>query len=125
MDKPATRDSWDIIDMPDERRAIPLAMVFSSDEFEKIRRGFVPEDMDDRWFVYFKDGRLHLHRSWTGHEIFQIRIVLMGEKYQVVEAWANRDPNQYSVEDTPEQAEADADTAGQIIRSFLLHPPRD
>ena len=48
-----------------------------------IRRGHVPQDMDDRWQAVFHEGtgdddtyedtsHVSLHRSWTGHEIFRV-----------------------------------------------------
>ncbi|KAH8802687.1 hypothetical protein F5884DRAFT_478618 [Xylogone sp. PMI_703] len=45
----------------------------------KLRMGFLPRDMDDKWFVYSEEpekGKItvHFHRSWTGLKIAEIEI---------------------------------------------------
>ncbi|MFZ1039972.1 MAG: hypothetical protein WCA79_07110 [Anaerolineales bacterium] len=42
-------------------------------EFEKITRGIVPHQMEDKWFIFLEDMQLNFHRSWTGQCIYQIK----------------------------------------------------
>ena len=99
----ATRDSWQCIAMPEARVRLEVARTFSQAEYECLQQGVIPQDMDDRWFVYFEDGWLFLHRSWTGHCIFQVRLESAEGGWKTVEAWANNDPNQFRSA-TPEQS---------------------
>ncbi|MEV1204402.1 ADP-ribosylglycohydrolase family protein [Microbispora rosea] len=58
--------------------AAPVAMppperVWSDDDWAVIRLGHRPVGMDDRWSAYVEGDTLHLHRSWTGHQIYEAR----------------------------------------------------
>ncbi|KAM7187496.1 hypothetical protein V8F20_010945 [Naviculisporaceae sp. PSN 640] len=46
----------------------------------KLLNGFEPAEMEDKWFIY-ADGpdaqgnvQVHMHRSWTGHKIVELKI---------------------------------------------------
>lgn len=65
---------------------IPFQGRFSREEFDKICKGLVPESMEDKWFAYFKEPYLFLHRSWTGQPIFRVTLSLDGEGASVAEA---------------------------------------
>lgn len=65
-------------------------------EYEQLRIGFVPQSMEDKWFIFAEDDKLYLHRSWTGFCIYQLTLVKEGAGYVVAEALANRDQGQYS-----------------------------
>jgi len=32
--------------------------------------GLVPEEIEDKWFIYWEDDTLFFHRSWTGNCIY-------------------------------------------------------
>ena len=51
----------------------------------------IPESFDERWFAFYEDGWLYLHRSWTGCCVFQLRIEQEADGYVVREALFNRD----------------------------------
>lgn len=70
MGQPATRNSWKIGPLPNEREHIDLPLIFDDTEGEKLRLGHIPEDMDDKWFIFFEKGWLYFYRSWTGDCIF-------------------------------------------------------
>lgn len=90
--KQAVRGDWRTGPLPERRTVIPLERTFAPEEMEAIRRGLIPEVMEDKWFVFWEDGRLHFHRSWTGFCLFILRF----EGDRMVEAEVNRDPEQYS-----------------------------
>ena len=52
---------------------IPYAARFSAEEMEQLKLGLIPEQMDDKWFVYFDYLQLSFHRSWTGQAIYRVR----------------------------------------------------
>lgn len=92
----ATRGMWKATAMPRKRTRVPLQRTFTKAEFTKLTRGFVPHGMDDRWFIFFEKDWLYFHRSWTGRCIFQVRLKIQKAGYQILEAWASRNPRQYS-----------------------------
>jgi hypothetical protein len=74
---------------------LTVSAVFSEVEGLRIRDGHIPKNMDDMWFVYFEDGWLNFHRSWTGAHIFALRLEISSAGVRVVDAWASRDEAQY------------------------------
>jgi hypothetical protein len=80
--------------MPAARERIELHRRFSREEYERLVRGHIPENQDDRWFVYVEDDVVYVHRGWTGFCIFQVALTPSGDGYEVKAAWANRDPEQ-------------------------------
>jgi hypothetical protein len=50
--------------------------------------------MEDRWFIYYEEPWLFIHRSWTGHCIFHVRFEQVGDEFVVAEAIRNRNPEQ-------------------------------
>ncbi len=82
-----------------------------------IRRGLVPEQMEDKWFIYWKDDALFFHRSWTGFCIYVVRFAAKGDSFGMTEADVNRDTEQY------EEAsdERDAEMISYLVDVLLLH----
>ncbi len=95
MPKKATASSQKTKPMPDAHKELPLSGTYSAEEYEKISYGFLPKDMDNKWFIYLEGDWLYFHRSWTGNCVFQLQLVLKEDYYQAVKAIANRDPEQY------------------------------
>jgi hypothetical protein len=91
----ATRGSWKNSPLSSLRAQLQLDRTFSQAEFEALRAGHVPFDMDDKWFVFMEDERLHLHRSWTGNCIYEVQLASSGEGYRITEAWVTRDASVY------------------------------
>ncbi|SFJ54365.1 hypothetical protein [Thermoflavimicrobium dichotomicum] len=81
--------------LPQKRAHLPLNIPISKKDFERIQAGFVPKDTDDRWYVHYKDGEIHFHRSWTGFCIFQLHVQPDKQSYCITDGWVNRDPDQY------------------------------
>jgi hypothetical protein len=64
---------------------IPLQRRFSREEFDKISKGLIPENMEDKWFAYFEEPHLFLHRTWTGQPIFRVTLSSDGDGASVTE----------------------------------------
>lgn len=45
---------------------------FKLSELDKLKLGFLPKSMDDRWFYYYENGTVNFYRSWTGNLIFSL-----------------------------------------------------
>jgi hypothetical protein len=113
---PATSHSWNTNPMPPERKLLDLDLTLSAEEFRQVRLGFIPDAMEQKWFIYFEEGWLSFHRSWTGICIYRVQFGLTGEQYRVIEAWANRSPNEYKVTDD----EYDRQMVKYLIDAALL-----
>lgn len=93
MAQPATRRDWKALPLPEKRAGVPIGRAFPPDEMARIRMGVVPEAMEDRWLVFFEEGRLHFHRSWTGVCVYVVRFEERPGGAEVVSAEVNRDPS--------------------------------
>ncbi len=112
---PATRASWKITPLPEARKRLPVEKSYSAAAYSAIQRGLIPGGSDDRWFMFWEDDWLYLHRSWTGICIFQVKFVQNAAEYRIDEAWVNRDPEQY------DQTDDENDKAGLLtLISWLI-----
>jgi hypothetical protein len=92
----ATRESWQTNGMPENKSLLKFTRHFSLAEFNRLSLGLVPEQMEDKWFIFFEEPGLFFHRSWTGDCIFKLLLQPDGDGYCISEAWVNRDPHQYN-----------------------------
>jgi hypothetical protein len=64
---PATRQSWpNLHPLPTEHAQLMVERAFTQHEYAQIARGLIPEEMEDKWFIYLEDMTLYVHRNWTG-----------------------------------------------------------
>ena len=108
---------WNIKALSSKRTTIRLDRSFSPQEMERIRSGLVPEQMEDKWFIYWKDNTLFFHRSWTGFCIYVVRFTAEGDGCKMVEADVNRDPEQHN--ETSD--ERDVAMISYLVDVLLLH----
>jgi len=111
----ATRGDWKTQPMPAERITQKVERVYAAAEAERIRFGSLPWQMEDKWFIFFEDGKLYFHRSWTGLCMFVMHFREDGDALV-----AHRlDINQ-------EHADADSEAlAFYLIEALLLDRPGD
>ena len=122
-DEFASRNSFKNEPMPDKRAPLPLTRRLSNEEFAQIQKGFVPQSMDDHWFIYFdtSTNQLFMHRSWTGFCIYILKFAQMSNGWEVTASWVNRDTKQYEATDD----EHDGAVALWLIDILLLGKERD
>lgn len=55
---------------------VPLAYqaIFNSEQFARLKVGHIPRGMDDKWFIYYEEPHLFLHRSWTGQPVYRLTL---------------------------------------------------
>jgi len=88
---------WKTEPMPDETDCLDVHRIFSSEEFERMRAGLIPREMEDKWFIYYDNNTLNIHRSWTGHHIYKIITQPLGDNtYAVTRVIVNRNKAQYN-----------------------------
>lgn len=112
----ATSSSWKLLEPPSEREDLKLQALFTDADAEVMMQGFVPKQMEDKWFIYFEDGWLRFHRSWTGAFIYAVRLDGSPMGVRVTESWVNRSPQQYALKDT----DYDRKLVTYLIDSVLL-----
>jgi len=116
QDRIATAADWEIHPMPARCSTFALDLSYAEAEIARIRHGFIPHAMEEKWFLYFSDGCLHMHRSWTGNYLFQVFFTRVGTHWYATHAIANREPEEY------DQADDAVDQAmiADIIQGYLV-----
>lgn len=85
----ATRSRWKTTAMA---RSVELPLpsrVWTPAEWEVIRYGFIPIAMEYKWFLYVEDMTLHVHRSWTGYEVYRARFAENANGFMIIELAMN------------------------------------
>ena len=113
MQKIARREDWKAVAMPACRETIPFRRSYSLEEFARLQVGDIPRSMDDKWFIYYEDPHLFLHRSWTGFCNYVVRFERSGTRIVCDSAEVNRDREQY---DSP-GVEYDAQRLATVLDS--------
>ncbi|KAK4207693.1 hypothetical protein QBC37DRAFT_433078 [Rhypophila decipiens] len=95
----------------------------------KLLNGFEPQAMEDKWFIY-ADGpdtegnaTVHMHRSWTGHKIVELKIKIpltdagevKEEDAKITELIWESDKKAYNA------SEDDAKVTAQEVCRWVLH----
>jgi O-acetyl-ADP-ribose deacetylase (regulator of RNase III) len=99
----------------------PPNMLLSRDEMQAIALGYRPVDMSDKWLAFMENDRLFLHRSWTGHGIYEVRFAAKGLSwsnetgFMPTSARVESDPRRYNPEELDPIAERD------FLRDLIIH----
>lgn len=96
---------------PKKHIEMPLNRKFSDAEMARIFNGYIPSQMEDKWYIHWEDNQLSFYRSWTGFCIYIVRFVADGECYRMISAKINRNQKQYS--ETNDQLD-------EMIISYLI-----
>ncbi len=109
------RADWISHPIVDKFVVMPFNHSYSSSQFTLIKNGFKPKSMEDRWFIYFMEDRLYLHRSWTGNCIY---IVDFDSDGNATNLTINNDSTKHTYD--PDKV---CDIVTEIIDTILLQPP--
>ena len=121
MTTPAAKGDWQTQDLPPKRRTVRLDRTFSPQEMRRMKLGLVPEQMEDKWFVYWQGDALYFHRSWSEFCIYVVRFDANGDSHRMFEADLNREPDQYDQTDD----DHDAAMISYLIDVLLLDREAD
>ena len=108
MSAPAVRGDWETSPMPAAHTAFSFRMHLSKKERAALCGGFIPQEMEDRWFFFMEGNRAFIHRSWSGICIYEVTL----SPGSVHSAVVNRDPAEYSETDIAE----DRRTLRELLR---------
>ena len=115
----AMRADWKTLPMPQKTRRLPLNLKFTGKEMNLIGHGLVPQEMEDKWFIFFENGVLNMYRSWTGYCIYRVQFKGGPHGCRATEAIVNDDPDQYEAKDDSREL----DSLRALISILLLHRP--
>ena len=87
--------SWKEFPM-DDPHMIEILLKFTAEQYEKLKRGLEPEQMEDKWLIYYEDGWLHFCRSWTRFEIYKSKLEQGKDGYVMKEFWAERNQEKWA-----------------------------
>lgn len=118
--KPATSNDWhDLHGMPIKHKTLLLHETFyTADEVNRIKLGFIPKEMEQKWFIYCDDEFIYFHRSWTGYLVYKLPIHKISDgSWSIKSAIVNNDSSQFHCPDDDENER----TIFEIIDYYLLH----
>jgi 8-oxo-dGTP diphosphatase len=113
--KQAIRTSWKTEPLPSKHAILTVDCSFTESEMEKVRMGLIPREMENKWFIFFEDDILYMHRSWTGFCMYVAHIAKSDNHYIVTKLLVNRDDTQYKNTDD----DLDVEEFQRIINNFI------
>ena len=117
MKKKATRKNLTVYPFSRRRVLIPFERSFTTEEFERVKLGVVPE-WDDHWFIFLEGRRrqyIYFVRSWTGFCAYVVRVEEKNNIARITKPWASC---QFGKPDVKEAAEI----LSMVIENVLLNP---
>lgn len=115
MEKIATTTTWKHEPIDNTKR-IYISLHFTEKQFSKLTKGLIPQQMEDKWFVFYENDWLYFHRSWTGYGLYKAQLIKEKFGYSIKEFWAERNQEKYKNEDDS----TDIETISFLIaRGFL------
>lgn len=118
----ATRSSFRTMPLPDRREDLKMSLQYSLNDYNKIKAGLVPNDMDDRWFIFFEEGWLYLYRSWSGFCVYGARFEDTPTGGFLSKAWVNADKEQYNPSEPGEEAQLLENLIAELLLSRRREP---
>jgi hypothetical protein len=104
---------------PSKKAVFSVDRTFDPLDAALIARGFIPQEMEEKWFVYLENERLIFKRSWTGIVIYRVEAVWRGRTLYLGQAEVNRRADQYQETDS----EYDRMLLDFLISDLLLGLP--
>jgi hypothetical protein len=68
------------------------ARVWADEEWERIKLGYRARSMDEKWNVFVDGNVAFLHRSWTGHAVFEATFSRVDRGWRISAAVAESHP---------------------------------
>lgn len=86
------KTDWKALDMPAKHEVFTLKRKFTPEQMNNLKKGHIPQEMEDKWFWYMEGNTLYAHRSWTGFCVYVINFS-ENDNHTVT---VNREPSQYT-----------------------------
>jgi len=65
----------------------PFYMRFNVDQINSLKTGLNPQSMDDHWATQYNKGNLEFYRSWTGCQVYKLKIIHSGNGALCLWGW--------------------------------------
>jgi ADP-ribosyl-[dinitrogen reductase] hydrolase len=98
MEEVASRSLWKNTPISSPK-LIDISLHFTDSQYLKLQNGLMPQQQEDKWFIFFEDNWLYFHRSWTGLGIYKAQLIKEEKGYAIKEFWAERSQVAYKNED--------------------------
>ena len=86
QEPPVSRDQFNRLTPVALPEAVPPPpRAWTDADWAVICRGHRSRDMDDKWDAFVEDDRLFLHRSWTGHGIYEAQFTSGHQGWAITE----------------------------------------
>lgn len=115
MNEIATKDTWQNQPIDNPKR-IAIDLHLTDKQFSKLTNGLIPQQMEDKWFIYYENEWLYFHRSWTGNGMYKAKLNKETDGYSITEFWTERNQEKYKNEDD----NTDVETFSFLIARGLL-----
>ena len=87
----AIKDSWKNSPIIEPKEVV-FRRRFNDTEYSLLIRGLIPEVMEDKWFIYFEDGWLYFHKSWTNQGLYKAQITRIDDQWGIESFFVERSP---------------------------------
>lgn len=115
MKETATKKTWANYPI-DNPKKIDIDLHFFNKQFLKLTKGLIPQEMEDKWFIYYENEWLYFHRSWTGYGIYKAKLNKEVVGYSIKEFWVERNKEKFENDDD----NSDIETFTFLIARGLL-----
>lgn len=85
----ATKTSWQNFPMLSPKR-IEIALHFNKRQYFMLTKGFIPEKVEDKWFIFYEDDWLYFHDVNTGLGIYKAQLIEETNGYSIKEFLVER-----------------------------------
>lgn len=82
-EKSAQRCDWRIKPLSDNYVKFNIQLALSAEQIYTLKHGFIPTSMEQKWFVFYENNKLHFYRSWSGRCIFTVKIDTLSNLHNV------------------------------------------
>ncbi len=123
--KRAEQSDWKNKPLSTLHKTIALNRRFTQNEMNCITMGLIPEEMEDKWFIYWNDDTLYFYRSWSGVCHYIVRFKKEDEEYIMYKADINRNPEEYKETDDTKDIERINYLINRLLLRYEVEPPHD
>jgi len=116
----ADKNCWKNSPLPSTTIELEFKRTFTKEEIEKINKGLIPKEMEDKWFIFCEGQTINIHRSWTGIQIYKLDYESISDnEIEIKRTLVNADKEQYNIADNEQETKL----LNYLIDRLLLARP--
>ena len=94
-DVTARRGDWEAHPLTTPESIPPPTRIWTPEELDRIREGYIPHMMEEKWFIFMEGNRLFAHRSWTGLGVYEATFTPVDAGYVIESVVVTGDRSEY------------------------------